>query len=426
MKTIVLFALLLCFCEVSNSQSWVQIFTANNSYLTDIKFLDANTGYHSGRSWNGPIGSGGVSKSTNGGANWFNVFGGLPVNSVYFINQNTGWIAGGYYDDIPKKSREIFKTTNGGLNFTRQFLDSNQNTLNAVQFANYDVGFVLSQNGILYTSNSGNNWISRNVPGTGSTNMYFVNSSTGYASGYINGSQSYFCKTTNAGINWSAETMNGIIIDIFFINENTGWVSSSDGKLFRTTDGWNSRTTIEVGYTNISNIFFYGAATGWMCGGNGQMYYTNNGGINWISQNTGISAGLFSVFFVNPNTGWVLGNQFVNPYLMTTNMYKTTNGGISALNNISSEVPEEYSLSQNYPNPFNPTTNIEFRIADLGFVSLTIYDAMGRVVETLQNGGMKPGVYQAQWNAAEYPSGVYFYRLSANGFTQTRKLILIK
>jgi len=426
MKTIVLFALLLCFCEVSNSQSWVQISSSDNSYNTGLQFLDAYTGFRCGYSSSGSLGIGGLSKSTNGGNNWIGVFSGLPVYAVCFIDHNTGWIAGGYFDDIPKKSREIFKTTNGGLNFTRQFLDSNQNTLSAIQFVTQDVGFVLTQNGILYTSNSGVNWITRSVPGVGSTNMYFVNSTTGFASGYINGSQSYMCKTTNAGLNWSAETMNGRINDIFFVNESTGWILTSESKIYKTTDGWNSRNTIDIGLSNASGIFFYGASTGWMCGGNGQMFYTNNGGVNWTAQNSGTTAGLFSVFFVNSNTGWVLGSEFVNPFLMRSSIHKTTNGGISAINSVSSEIPAEYSLSQNYPNPFNPTTNFEFRIADFGFVNLTIYDAMGRIVKTLQNGDMKPGVYQAQWNAAEYPSGIYFYRLSANGFTQTRKLILIK
>ncbi|MBL8016127.1 MAG: T9SS type A sorting domain-containing protein, partial [Ignavibacteria bacterium] len=209
-------------------------------------------------------------------------------------------------------------------------------------------------------------------------------------------------------------------------NESTGWVLSNAGKLYKTTDGWNSRTSIDLNLSNISSIFFYGASTGWMCGGNGQMYYTNNGGANWTLQNTGTTSGLRNIFFIDPNTGWVLGAQYVSPVLIIASIHKTTNGGISAISNISSEVPADFGLSQNYPNPFNPTTNFEFRIAESGFVNLTIYDAMGRAVETLQNGEMKPGVYQAQWNAAEYPSGVYFYKLSASGFTETRKMMLIK
>ncbi len=89
-------------------------------------------------------------------------------------------------------------------------------------------------------------------------------------------------------------------------------------------------------------------------------------------------------------------------------------------------VPEGYSLSQNYPNPFNPVTNFEFRIVDFGFVSLTIYDATGREIAVIVNDEMMPGTYNAQWNASEYPSGVYFYRLTAGSVSIEKKMILIK
>ncbi len=89
-------------------------------------------------------------------------------------------------------------------------------------------------------------------------------------------------------------------------------------------------------------------------------------------------------------------------------------------------IPSSYSLSQNYPNPFNPTTNFKFSIPQAEFVNLTIYDAMGRVVETLHNGELTPGTYEANWNASNYPSGVYFYKLSSADFNQTKKMILLK
>ena len=101
-------------------------------------------------------------------------------------------------------------------------------------------------------------------------------------------------------------------------------------------------------------------------------------------------------------------------------------GNVVGVNYTNSGLPVQFSLSQNCPNPFNPTTNFEFRIADFGLVNLTIYDAMGRTVETLQNGEMKPGVYKAEWNASGYPSGVYFYKLSTGSFTETKKMVLVK
>ena len=76
-------------------------------------------------------------------------------------------------------------------------------------------------------------------------------------------------------------------------------------------------------------------------------------------------------------------------------------------------IPTQFSLEQNYPNPFNPTTNFEFRIADFAFVSLKIFDVLGRDVATLVNDERQAGIYRVTWDASKLPSGVYFYRLLA-------------
>ena len=93
-------------------------------------------------------------------------------------------------------------------------------------------------------------------------------------------------------------------------------------------------------------------------------------------------------------------------------------------------LPQTYSLAQNYPNPFNPTTNFGFRIPDCGFVSLKVYDVLGREVATLVNEVKQPGVYTVTWDVCQtaggLSSGVYFYRLSAGSFKATRKLVLMR
>lgn len=93
---------------------------------------------------------------------------------------------------------------------------------------------------------------------------------------------------------------------------------------------------------------------------------------------------------------------------------------------IGTEIPEHFSLFQNYPNPFNPNTNIKFQVAKLSDVKLIIYDEMGREIETLINEELKPGIYEAEWDASNYPSGVYFYKLMTSEFTETRKMVLVK
>ncbi|MEO8513773.1 MAG: T9SS type A sorting domain-containing protein, partial [Ignavibacteria bacterium] len=92
----------------------------------------------------------------------------------------------------------------------------------------------------------------------------------------------------------------------------------------------------------------------------------------------------------------------------------------------SNEAPNQFSLSQNYPNPFNPTTNIKFAIPNSEFVKLIVYDIPGREVEMLVNENLNAGTYNADWNAASFSSGVYFYKLHAGEFTETKKMVLVK
>jgi hypothetical protein len=90
------------------------------------------------------------------------------------------------------------------------------------------------------------------------------------------------------------------------------------------------------------------------------------------------------------------------------------------------ELPSEYSLYQNYPNPFNPATKIKFDLSKTGEVSLKIYDINGREVAKLVNEKLFAGSYEATWDASSFPSGVYFCRLNAGNFEETKKMLLIK
>jgi hypothetical protein len=105
--------------------------------------------------------------------------------------------------------------------------------------------------------------------------------------------------------------------------------------------------------------------------------------------------------------------------------------GKNIADNIGNNDPKNYSLEQNYPNPFNPVTNIKFNIPlwrgeGGGTVTLKVYDLLGREVRTLVNGKLLPGNYEVKFDAGELPSGVYFYRLSADDFSDVKRMILIK
>jgi hypothetical protein len=99
---------------------------------------------------------------------------------------------------------------------------------------------------------------------------------------------------------------------------------------------------------------------------------------------------------------------------------------ITALKVTGESVPIKFALEQNYPNPFNPRTNIEFRIPNFEFVSLKVYDLLGKEVATLVNEEMDAGSYEIEFNPKGLSSGIYFYKLQAGSFVATKKMILLR
>ncbi len=100
---------------------------------------------------------------------------------------------------------------------------------------------------------------------------------------------------------------------------------------------------------------------------------------------------------------------------------------ITSVEQIENEVlPKEFRLEQNYPNPFNPSTTIQFALPKRSEVMLKIFDLLGREVATLVDEELQPGEYKVVFEAEALSSGVYFYRINAEGFVQTRKLTLLK
>jgi len=113
---------------------------------------------------------------------------------------------------------------------------------------------------------------------------------------------------------------------------------------------------------------------------------------------------------------------------MASPIISSVNGDIATIT--------DYRLEQNYPNPFNPTTIIKFSIPELQFVTLKVFDMLGTEIASLANGEKAPGIYEVKFSAIggsasggdaiNLPSGIYFYRLQAGNYTETKKLILVK
>jgi len=99
---------------------------------------------------------------------------------------------------------------------------------------------------------------------------------------------------------------------------------------------------------------------------------------------------------------------------------------VVSVEKVKNYVPSEFMLSQNYPNPFNPTTNIDFAVTKQTEVNITIYNAIGQIVQVLVNDFVPTGSYKISWDASKQTSGVYFCRMTTDSFTKTQKMILLK
>ncbi len=163
--------------------------------------------------------------------------------------------------------------------------------------------------------------------------------------------------------------------------------------------------------------------------------YSPNGDLMWME--------IYSDTANNPNQAYLLAvdkkcNVFVSGdfYISSTNRDFCTlkYSQLMGIANINNKQPGNFSLSQNYPNPFNPTTNIKFSIPLSRGVSegwgvlvrLIIYNILGREIAVLVNERLSPGTFEIEWDASNYPSGVYFYKLLTSEFIETKKMVLIK
>jgi hypothetical protein len=129
------------------------------------------------------------------------------------------------------------------------------------------------------------------------------------------------------------------------------------------------------------------------------------------------SGNVFIVGTIDEHLGWGRANDAV------IIKYSPVMVGIHGT---TGEIPIEFALSQNYPNPFNPSTKINFSIINSSFVKLAVYDITGKEIDVLVNTNLNAGIYSVDFNAVNYSSGVYFYRLITEGFTSTKKAILTK
>ena len=406
---LLLFIFLLTFSISNNIYSqWVQV--ANGIGNVAILSLVSKSGIL----FAGGAGTSALYKSSNGGINWTTVIYDASINSL--VANDNFVFAGGSGLYISSNNGVIW--SNSLLNHVINSLAVNGNTI----FAG------TSDTGIFISTNNGSIWTQHVLK-----NHYIFTLAANGTNVFAGTRDSGLYKSNNSGLNWTRSSLNNNHVISLAVNDNQIFAGTNGFGIYTSKD--NGSTWVHNSLNNqqvvcfafYENIIF--AGTFW----NG-VFVSNNNGYNWIQKNEGL-------INLDIHTLCTFNNYLfagVNWY----SVYRRQLGELIGIKPISEKIPQKFSLSQNYPNPFNPVTKIKFDIPLSRGVSegrgvlarLVIYDILGREITTLVNEQLKPSTYEVEWNGNNYPSGVYFYKLitsdpstsSGQGYSETRKMVLIK
>jgi hypothetical protein len=353
--------------------------------LVNIYCFDAGSAVTAGYTGSGAF----VYRTSNGGANWQQVFS-QPngfIDAIWMKNSLEGFM----YGDPVGYRWSLWKTSNGGINWdsSGMFLPQSGTEAgwnNALYIHNTRIYFGTNNHRIYFSSNFGSSWLAGTIFEANSYALWFYYADSLY--GYYGGSNSY--KTTNGGVSW-------ILMNCPGSGNFAGFVSGNA----------------------LSPNAPYPPSISWTIRGDNKIYQNYNM-LDWMTAYTAPGGNYYHI-----------GTDYNYPLLYTWAV--RSNGGITRIvtlygevKKISSAVPNNFSLFQNSPNPFNPKSKIKFQIAVLGKVKLLIFDALGKEITELVNKQLQPGIYEAEWDGTNYPSGVYFYKLITAEYTETRKMVLVK
>ena len=419
--------------------------------------------------------------SNDDGNTWSNC---LPAGSSisnFHVSANNSVIANGYINN----SGSIFRTTDQGVNWLNlgefgsingvgSIQSVNQDTSGYVLFGSYMYtyvpgGYIIEEKYLWRTSNNGSDWnvIQSNIY---FTDIQFFNDTlylTARNTGYFNSPAGIY-KSPNKGATL-IPINNGII------NKNGKKIrkSSSNILICLTDDGIYRSLNYGEYWTklNLSGLVST-AINSFYCDKNGILYAATNNGIgvfigelpveltsfnasitqnkvqlNWETA-TELNNNGFEVQRKLENSDWITIGfvqgkgtttepttytylDDVSDFISNKIYYRLKQIDYNGNYEFSNEVevitlPLEYSLSQNYPNPFNPTTKIKYEVPENTNVTLEVFDVLGRLIKTLVNENKSAGRYEVEFNASELSSGLYLYKISAVGFEQTRKMVLLK
>jgi photosystem II stability/assembly factor-like uncharacterized protein len=407
MKKLIYLLLIFIFNIGTLCSQWMQQQSSVTNTLYGVSFLDAYTGLAVGEQAK-------IILTGDGGVFWESKLGGLGyyLKAVKFVNPDVAYAVGSLGN--------IVKSTDGGNVWSLQYTGIFDKTFNCVDFIDIYYGLCAGDNGtVMKTTDGGEHWNQMLQITTTMLGMHFFDLNTGI----MCGTGGVIWKTTNGGVNWTSR-YSGYGNDLYavdFYDDYTGVIVGTQGLILLSTNTGNTWTMRPSGATNVTLFGVSCASANRMTavGGGATVVTSTDGGQTWGFQATNYTnLYLRSIDFVNDNFGCTVGQAGL--------LYNTQNGGGVNILNISSKIPEKYLLRQNYPNPFNPSTSIEFDIKKSNNIKIDIFNTAGILIETILNRKLSAGSYKINWDSKNLSSGIYFYRLTTDEFSETKRMTLIK
>jgi len=389
--------------------TWTRHPVSDNNYFQTISFEDTLNGIASTLSGSSPK----IFRTFDGGENWQHIttLGGYDLEDMCFIDSVTIYACG----------NGVLKSTDGGYNW----ININYTGLSGIQFLNSLTGFAVGGHNVIKTTDGGQNWTLINSGLTNDVSLkqvQFIDEYNGIAGGKS------VIHTSDGGQSWEIyDLFHDYLESASMVNDSVWYTVGQYGSILKTVTGGVVPVEL-ISFTATANI--------------------NEVTLNWSTATETNNSGFEILRFTqNENNDWnkigfVPGHGTTTEtqhYSFTDNdvkpgkyQYKLKqidyDGTFEYSQIVEVEIPfvNEFSLSQNYPNPFNPSTVISYRLPVIGFVTLKVYDILGREVATLVNEEKPAGEYEVEFDGSNLPSGVYLYRLTAGEFRDTKKLLLLK
>lgn len=415
MKRILPFFALLFWASVSNAQ-WADQSSSSTHWMNSLHFVDHNTGWICG--YNGSDNM--LLHTTDGGSNWIPQ--GLPVTSfvseVTFVNANTGWAVG--------VGGTIQKSTDGGETWAAQTIATTK-AVQSVWFVDENTGWVVGENGLIFHSTDGGSTWNPQTSGVSNRliRVRFLNSLVGWASGW----GGVILYTADGGTTWTQQTSPSSfdLISISIVDENNVWISGNlggggkgatntmfdNGHLIHTSNAGTTWELQRISIEYINSVSFVDLMNGWTFGSGGQIFHSSDGGTTWQQQLSGGTDHLVMGQFTDAMNGWATGADGVIKH--------TANGGTTVgVNEFTAK--SEMKVS-NEPNPFAESTKISYSINEPSIVEITVYDSYGKKISTLLNEKMSAGSHTINLDASAFAIGMYFGTVKAGNKTVTFKMI---